>query len=517
MDFKAGRKVSIGKRQPHPNLSARDKRSHLHDGIKGQHFGERDQALLELKYPHAIHFYDELPGCSLGLMEFETMALERLKVLRAVDKISSICQIKYNHEWAEKIDQELRHSDQSLIAYSYYGLDKASNRMAHRERDHFSHFILRLAYCRSEELRRWFISQECDLFRYRCLMAGSSLKEFIESNELHYTPVSEEELDGLRPLLMNLAFRQAGKEGPSSFYKVPFTEALDLVRTRKVYVSKGFCYVPDTEIVILVSWIFKSLLQQGLLLTYKVLPNLDEDERLTKVLLDLDKRYTGRDFNETDSDLSVTPDMIKPLSEKHFPLCMRAMQNTLGSTHHLKYKARLQYGLFLKGIGLSLEDAIKFFRGEFTQSHVDSDKFDKEYAYGIRYNYGKEGKKVNWAPWNCMRIIMDNVGPGENHGCPYRHYDPMVLSELLVKSGVEGDNLKNVLQLAKDGHYQKACALQFKAAHDGQEISSGITNHPNQFYMESLNGGSKPAGSQLKVKTERANLYVKEEQNEMSS
>ena len=31
----------------------------------------------------------------------------------------------------------------------------------------------------------------------------------------------------------------------------------------------------------------------------------------------------------------------------------------------------------------------------------------------FRYNYGKEGKKVNWAPWSCMRIIMENVGPGE--------------------------------------------------------------------------------------------------------
>ena len=37
-----------------------------------------------------------------------------------------------------------------------------------------------------------------------------------------------------------------------------------------------------------------------------------------------------------------------------------------------------------------------------------------------RYNYGKEGKKKNWQPWDCMRIIMENIGPGENHGCPFR-------------------------------------------------------------------------------------------------
>ena len=39
---------------------------------------------------------------------------------------------------------------------------------------------------------------------------------------------------------------------------------------------------------------------------------------------------------------------------------------------------------------MTLEDSIKFWRTEFTkQGTVDVDKFEKEYAYGIRYNYGK--------------------------------------------------------------------------------------------------------------------------------
>ena len=64
---------------------------------------------------------------------------------------------------------------------------------------------------------------------------------------------------------------------------------------------------------------------------------------------------------------------------------------------------------------------MKFFRSEFTKKHdIDVDKFEKEYSYGIIYNYGKEGKKKNWQPWDCMRIIMETIGPGENHGCPFR-------------------------------------------------------------------------------------------------
>lgn len=34
-------------------------------------------------------------------------------------------------------------------------------------KDCVSHYVLRLAFCRTEELRRWFLAQECDLFRFR--------------------------------------------------------------------------------------------------------------------------------------------------------------------------------------------------------------------------------------------------------------------------------------------------------------------------------------------------------------
>ena len=39
---------------------------------------------------------------------------------------------------------------------------------------------------------------------------------------------------------------------------------------------------------------------------------------------------------------------------------------------------------------MTLEDSIRFWRTELTKrGEVDVDKFEKEYAYGIRYNYGK--------------------------------------------------------------------------------------------------------------------------------
>ena len=105
---------------------------------------------------------------------------------------------------------------------------------------------------------------------------------------------------------------------------------------------------------------------------------------------------------------------------------------------------------------------------------------------------------------------MDNVGPGETHGCPYRHHDPDVLKANLIKSGIAAgsDDLNQILLASNEGHFQKACALQFRASHKGIELSTGITQHPNQFYQESINGGPL-AGVTKKsnLATEKASLY----------
>jgi DNA primase large subunit len=45
-----------------------------------------------------------------------------------------------------------------------------------RRRDYLSHFVLRLAYCRSDSLRHWFVAQEADLFKFRLMRASAEDK-----------------------------------------------------------------------------------------------------------------------------------------------------------------------------------------------------------------------------------------------------------------------------------------------------------------------------------------------------
>lgn len=50
---------------------------------------------------------------------------------------------------------------------------------------------------------------------------------------------------------------------------------------------------------------------------------------------------------------------------------------------------------------------MRFWRAEFSTA---ADKFDKEYAYNIRHNYGKEGKRADYTPYSCIKIVSSAPG-----------------------------------------------------------------------------------------------------------
>lgn len=161
---------------------------------------------------------------------------------------------------------------------------------------------------------------------------------------------------------------------------------------------------------------------------------------------------------------------------------MKNCHDILRDKHHLKYNGRLHYGLFLKAIGVTLEDSLKFWHDEFVKI-MDEDRFSKQYAYGIRYNYGKEGSRINFSPFSCMKIISTAVGPGDTHGCPYKSLDQGALRSLLTSSGTPIHLVQEIANYASRGHYQIACGKYFEATHN--VILEGGINHPNQYFEES--------------------------------
>uniref|UniRef100_A0A3P9LEQ8 DNA primase large subunit n=1 Tax=Oryzias latipes TaxID=8090 RepID=A0A3P9LEQ8_ORYLA len=445
-------------------------------------------------YLQPLQFYGEPPLENISLAEFETFAVERLKLLKTVENLG-VSYVKHGSQYKLKMDNELR-----LLHFPYRPDTKpltGPSEFEKRRKDHISHFILRLAYCQTEDLRRWFIQQEVDLFRYRFTDLPPQQKlEFLHKNNLKYNTVSDKEKKELSDKLLMSSYSVSGVTVEKlEFYKVPFQDALDLVRSRKVYLKAGFAFVPQQDIVTIVLNDFRTRLSKALALTARSLPAVHSDERLHPLLNHLSHAYLGQDYSIQKNVGKISLEQIDSLSGKSFPLCMRQLHQALRENHHLRHGGRMQYGLFLKGIGISLEQALQFWRSEFIRGKVDADKFDKAYAYGIRHMYGKEGKRADYTPYSCMKVILSNPpSQGDHHGCPFRHSDPELLKQKLQFYKVSPSSITQIMELVKGMHFQLACQKYFEVTHNVEDSSFSLS-HPNQYFIESqkaLGGGKDP-------------------------
>lgn len=124
----------------------------------------------------------------------------------------------------------------------------------------------------------------------------------------------------------------------------------------------------------------------------------------------------------------------------------------------------------------------RFWRAEFTKM-MDLEKFEKSYAYNVRYNYGKEGQGRNWAPHSCMKIISQHVGAQDTHGCPFKTMDPNSLRAKLTSYGFNTVHTQEIVGFASKGHYQLACGRYFAVMHETPQDES--INHPNHYFDKS--------------------------------
>ncbi|NXO03477.1 PRI2 primase, partial [Rhinopomastus cyanomelas] len=438
------------------------------------------------QYPHSLQFYREPPTENISLAEFESFAVDRLRLLKVVENLG-VSYVRTSEFYKTKLEAELR-----KLKFPYKAL--AEEDYEARRKDHISHFILRLAYCQSEELRRWFLQQEMDLLRYRFNELTDVLRQkFLEHVNLSFEAISE---DVKNELADELCASTPGftmtKVREQTYYKVGLVDAVDLFRARRVFIKDGFAYVPLKDIDAIVLSNYRASLSKALAMTARSLPSIQSDERLRPLLNHLSHSYVGPDYSVQKNTGKISLEQIDALSAKSFPLCMRQLHKALRDNHHLRHGGRMQYGLFLKGIGLTLEQALEFWKKEFIRGKVDADKFDKGYAYSIRHSYGKEGRRTDYTPYSCMKIITSNPpSQGDYHGCPFRHCDPELLKQKLQSYKTPSSGISQILELVKGMHFQLACQKYFELTHEVDDIGFSL-NHPNQYFTESqrlLSGG----------------------------
>lgn len=124
---------------------------------------------------------------------------------------------------------------------------RASNLQEERRKDHYSHFILRLAFSSSEDLRQRFTRLERELFRIRFQDNDArDRQDFVASLNFDWEKVTEDERRQLATELQaaNPGMRRSEDDG---YFKVDWERVPELVEGRRVFLKQGKAYVPVRE------------------------------------------------------------------------------------------------------------------------------------------------------------------------------------------------------------------------------------------------------------------------------
>ncbi|GAB7358477.1 hypothetical protein MBLNU230_g2541t1 [Neophaeotheca triangularis] len=462
-------------------------------------FGDKAQ-FETLPFPHRMNFYIVPPTGDVSLEQFEEWGIARLKVLAELEA----CQFrnKTPEETAEYMQPILR-THMPLSSNS----SKSSELDMQRKRDHYSHWTLRLAFSSTQDLRQRFARLETQLFKLRLQQDDlRERREFIDSLPMSWEIVTSAEKSQHLDQLKDATNFSVSRGDEENWFKCDWEKVPELVERRQCLVKKGKAYVHVREQSSMIVNEFSRQLENGLELSARFLPRMDEDNRLAPILHHLSQSFVAPDAGYAESssigdETTITAASIDTLSNS-FPLCMQNLHRELRKNHHLKHFGRLQYTLFLKGLGLSLQECIVFWRKSFKL--IADDKFKSEYLYNIRHAYGDVGGDANkrgrgYTPYSCQKLLTEALpSGGQNHGCPYRTYTPDNLIALLQNVGVsDRELLKGVKEDVGKQRYHIACNRVFETTHKTQIKKVKDENlwpaseldtilHPNTYFKRSF-------------------------------
>ncbi|KAG5868126.1 hypothetical protein JTB14_004593 [Gonioctena quinquepunctata] len=351
-----------------------------------------------------------------------------------------------------------------------------------RQDDHIAHWLLSLSYCRTHELRYCFIRWELQWFTMLySRMAERDLNEFLVECDFIYAPMSSREKEILKDKLISCRHLTEDKFGTTPYYKANFTEIIQLVASKNVFLLKGIAYFPESDIINCIKNRLRAQFSVQLRWINKMLPVV-ADNRIEFLLQNI------LPFNPMKHHplviRNITLENLEEIASNHYPLCMKTVHAALRKEHHLKYDSKMQYGIFLKWIGLSYDDAMEFWKNEFTQD-MSTELYLRKYLYLFKHQYGMVGGRIQYKPFTCKRIQNYSPGPGHYHGCPFKHWNKENLMERLQDDGLLGHEIHNVGQQVDEGQYQNACTSYFCATH--HVIRDDTIHSPNQYTADSFN------------------------------
>jgi len=285
------------------------------------------------------------------------------------------------------------------------------------------------------------------------------------------------------------------KDSDSPTIKVPFQKALWHFKNYIKPVRNGYVDLEPVECQVLAENALRAKLD--------ALPNISSVlGKVQKEILKacpVARKKLSRTGSEEKRLIGDLEDIHKE-SQTDFPPCMEMLVLHLEREGHLKHGGRMALGLFLKEAGLEMEEALEFWKRGFSKK-ISSADFEKNYAYNIRHNYGREGKRTSYTSYGCTKLLSLVPTAGDPCGCPFKLFDRNTLKVFLQRKKLEKEMrqpsfdelistehldsaIERILDLKENKHYQVACADYLNAKKEAVVIERPVSS-PIEFLKES--------------------------------
>nr|XP_026498497.1 DNA primase large subunit-like [Vanessa tameamea] len=345
----------------------------------------------------------------------------------------------------------------------------------------------------NSEFTQFFIKAEESLFIHRLkTLAAYDLRCFAKKllRIIRKHPIDLNFLNSLRSLCRHLILKHVVQHICSDTcvencslhsIKVYFKHCLTFIAKRQVEVKHGIAYIPCSKWKTYLIQLFKDNLRNRLSQTN--LDSLHNDPRITDF-----RRLVRKEIpilNNSENNI-LTSNEVDNCS-KNFPPCMLNFHQSLRNKHRLSHNQRFSYSLFLKDIGMPVEEAVKFWRNEYQQVPNGKHKCchswkndEKKFIYGIRHLYGLEGGKKNYSSGNCLRLQGFTEG-----SCPFKTFDSEAILHLLDIKKTDS-SWSQMKKLQEQHQYTCACKLYFqKRFHrvSNNVCDSNLNFSPVKYYF----------------------------------
>jgi DNA primase large subunit len=297
------------------------------------------------------------------------------------------------------------------------------------------HILLRVAVATDPRLSAWLVEFEGDLFDYRFRKAPFSdiitvTRYLFGQNNVMPLEGLEEKLDlriktkyslievgeyskyvkrRIRTRDGRIVIKRERRnvtlpKGLRKYLGIHFTKAPTVVGKRQVLLLKGWAIAPI--------FVFRGGIKRAFEATLKTkLEGIQEQIKSDKSLRPIIREL--RDYikaNEKDFvkrfETKISPKGTLFQRFDLFPECLKELISILTEKGHLGHGERLQLGLFLKKLGMPMEEQKHFWY----QKAVDNigmtfEEFDSKVGYTIDHLYGKAGSGTDYEAPKCETII----------------------------------------------------------------------------------------------------------------